>query len=168
VTGALRALPFSYAVPAACSRGAPAVHEPRPTLGARVRLNLRPGQKGTKQLLTQYGDRLVCVRYRYDAERTKRLKTVELIVAEHDWHPTRPRFAPDQVVAVRVAFADVEVRQKMKRAGGRWDPARRTWLLLYERVVALGLTGRIVEEQASGCQEARGEDLHGDARKPCR
>jgi hypothetical protein len=30
----------------------------------RTLLNLEPGQKGTKQLLTQYGDRLVCVRYR--------------------------------------------------------------------------------------------------------
>jgi hypothetical protein len=33
----------------------------------RTRLHLKPGQKGTKQLLAQYGDRLVCVRYRYDA-----------------------------------------------------------------------------------------------------
>ena len=34
-----------------------------------------------------YGDRLVCVRYRYDAQRTMRLKTVEIIVAERDWQP---------------------------------------------------------------------------------
>ncbi|MFC1853877.1 hypothetical protein ACFL27_27145 [candidate division CSSED10-310 bacterium] len=27
---------------------------------------LKPGQKGTKNLLSQYGDRLLCVRYRYD------------------------------------------------------------------------------------------------------
>jgi hypothetical protein len=31
-------------------------------------LRLKPGQKGTKRLLAQYGDRLICVRYRYDAE----------------------------------------------------------------------------------------------------
>ena len=36
---------------------------------SRVRLHLKPGQKGTKQLLAQYGDRLICVRYRYDARR---------------------------------------------------------------------------------------------------
>jgi len=34
----------------------------------RVRLHPKPGQKGTKQLRTQYGDRLVYVRYRYDAQ----------------------------------------------------------------------------------------------------
>jgi hypothetical protein len=27
----------------------------------------RPGQRGTRKLVTRYGDRLVCVRYRYDA-----------------------------------------------------------------------------------------------------
>jgi hypothetical protein len=47
----------------------------------RTLLHLKPGKKGTKQLLAQYGDRLVCVRYRYDAQRKKRFKTVELIVA---------------------------------------------------------------------------------------
>ena len=43
----------------------------------RTRLHLKPGQKGTKQLLAQYGDRLVCVRYRYDAQRKKRFKMLD-------------------------------------------------------------------------------------------
>jgi len=86
----------------------------------RVRLHLKPGQKGTKQLLAQYGDRLICVRYRYDAQRKKRFKTVELLVAERDWEPRRPRFAHDQIVELRVAFADVAVRDRVKQAGGTW------------------------------------------------
>jgi hypothetical protein len=85
---------------------------------ATVLLHLRPGQKGTKQLLAQYGDRLICVRYRYDARRKKRLKTVELLVAERDWEPPRPRFAHDQIVGLRIPFADVAVRP---REGGWWD-----------------------------------------------
>jgi len=48
----------------------------------RTRLTLQPGQSGTKELVEQYGDRLVCVRYRYDATRRRRFKTVELIVEE--------------------------------------------------------------------------------------
>ncbi len=51
----------------------------------RVWLHLKLGQKGTKRLLAEYGDRLICVRYRYDAQRKKRFKTVELLVAERDW-----------------------------------------------------------------------------------
>jgi hypothetical protein len=31
-----------------------------------TRLKLKPRQKGTKKLLSEYGDALVCVRYRYD------------------------------------------------------------------------------------------------------
>ncbi|MEW6208252.1 MAG: GIY-YIG nuclease family protein [Acidobacteriota bacterium] len=53
----------------------------------RIGLNLKPGKGGTKRLLAQYGERLVCVRYRYDEKREKRFKTVEIIVEESDWDP---------------------------------------------------------------------------------
>jgi hypothetical protein len=33
----------------------------------QTRLTLLPGQNGTKKLLAIHGDRLVCIRYRYDA-----------------------------------------------------------------------------------------------------
>ena len=39
-----------------------------------VRSKLRPGENGTKTLLKQYGEQLVCVRYRYDRQRRKRYK----------------------------------------------------------------------------------------------
>ncbi|MBI3325077.1 MAG: hypothetical protein HYZ81_00010 [Nitrospinae bacterium] len=103
----------------------------------RTRLHLKPGQKGTKQLLAQYGDRLVCVRYRYDAQRKKRFKTVELIVAEREWEPPPPRFAAEAIVGVRVGCAEVEVRDQVKQAGGKWNRSRKVWELRYERVVAL-------------------------------
>jgi len=54
---------------------------------------LKPGQKGTKQLTEQYGDALICVRYRYDPEKRKRLKTVEIIVSESEWTPPPPKYA---------------------------------------------------------------------------
>jgi hypothetical protein len=111
---------------------------------ARVRLNLEPGQKGTKHLLAEYADRLICVRYRYDPKRGKRLKTVELVVVERDWQP--PRFAPDHIVALRIAFAEVEVRDLLKQAGAGWNPQRRVWQLRYDRVAALGLTTRIADD----------------------
>ena len=115
----------------------------------RTRLHLKPGQRGTKQLLAQYGDRLVCVRYRYDAQRRTRFKTVELIVAERAWDPPATRPADDAAVAVRVDFAEMDVRQRVKQAGGKWNPDRRVWELPYAQVVALKLQTRIAEEQAS-------------------
>ena len=199
MTGVLRELPLSYAVLSKRRRCgfASAVHEPSaagppyrassiapagPSASAvpprrsprsstsRVRLHLKPGQKGTKQLLAQYGDRLICVRYRYDAQRKKRFKTVELLVAERDWEPPRPRFAHDQIVGLRVAFADVAVRERVKQVGGTWNPERRVWQLRYDRVVALGLNSRIVDEPASnsGCPAWSGENLHADAQSPSR
>jgi len=115
----------------------------------RTLLHLKPDQKGTKQLLTQYSDRLVCVRYRYDAQRKKRFKTVELIVAEREWEPPPPRFAADTIGGVRVGFAEVERREQVKQAGGKWNRSRKVWELRYEQVVALKLAARIVEEKAS-------------------
>ncbi|MGH7388103.1 MAG: hypothetical protein ACREM3_01405 [Candidatus Rokuibacteriota bacterium] len=67
------------------------------------------------------------MRYRYDAQRKKRLKTVELLVAERDWEPQRPAFTDDQIVGLRVAFAEVEVRDQVRQAGGTWNPGRRLW-----------------------------------------
>ena len=86
-----------------------------------------------------------CVRYRYDEQRKKRFKTVELIVEESDWEPVGCQRAAESVVRVRIALPEVEVRNQVKRAGGRWDPQRRVWELRYDRVVALGLADRIVE-----------------------
>jgi hypothetical protein len=40
---------------------------------------LQPGQKGTKRLIKKYGDRVVGVRYRFDAQTGRRYTTVELI-----------------------------------------------------------------------------------------
>jgi hypothetical protein len=46
----------------------------------RTQLTLHPDQDGAKHLREQYGERLVCVRYRYDKARKERWKTVELII----------------------------------------------------------------------------------------
>jgi len=54
---------------------------------------LRPGAPGTKRLLEQYGDALVCVRYRLDTRLNRRLTTVELIVDDRPKKPEKNRLA---------------------------------------------------------------------------
>ena len=71
---------------------------------------LQPGQRGAKKFVSQYGDRLVCVRYRYDAQKQKRYKTVELMVAEENRTPPASLPAPEQVVAVRASAPEAAVR----------------------------------------------------------
>ena len=91
----------------------------------RTGLNLKPGEKGTKRLVDQFGDRLVCVRYRYDEEQKKRFKTVELIVEEIPWEPKGVRRGGDQIVGVEVKWGEPELAGRVKRAGGQWNRARR-------------------------------------------
>src|SRR5215510_2794143 len=103
----------------------------------RTRLTLHPHQDGAKHLRERYGDRLVCVRYRYDETKKQRWKTVELIIEKSEWEPPTPRQPGDTVVAIRVAAQEREVRQQVKAAGGKWNPRKVVWELSYGQVVAL-------------------------------
>lgn len=105
----------------------------------KTRLTLKPGQNGTKKLLDCYGDRLVCVRYRYDVQERKRYKTVELIVDAADWEPPL-----DSIVHIRVGLDEADLRRQIKRARARWDMGKKLWELSYGQVKALNLQDRIV------------------------
>jgi hypothetical protein len=107
---------------------------------------VQPGQRGAKKFVEQYGDRLVCVRYRQDEQRQKRFKTVELIVAEWPWMPPLPQRKKESIVLVKVAFHERELRQQIKEGGGIWTPDKQAWAMRYDRAVTLGLTNRIVDE----------------------
>ena len=61
-----------------------------------TRAFLKPGQKGTKRLVDQYGDALVCVRYRHDTKTHKQYKTVAIIVSESEWTPPPAKFGTSQ------------------------------------------------------------------------
>ena len=75
--------------------------------------HLKPGQKGTRRLVETYGEKLLCVRYRYDEKRGVKVKTVEIIVDEK---PLRhPRYNDDDIVPVSVAFDETELRDLLKR-----------------------------------------------------
>jgi hypothetical protein len=117
----------------------------------------RPGQRGTQKLLTRYGDRLVCVRYRYDAAAGKRYKTVEIILDEARWIPPPPHLDASKVdyiddldaqpehreVGVKVFFREHELREQVKAAGGRWSKTQKLWQMPYETALSLGMEHRI-------------------------
>jgi len=63
---------------------------PTKAVDMRVRSKLKPGRPGTRNLAEGYGDRLVCVRHRYDA--LKRREKVKAAGGRWDserrvWHP---------------------------------------------------------------------------------
>jgi len=110
----------------------------------KARLTLKPGQRGTKKLLERYGDDLLYVRYRYDAERKKRIKTVELIIEETDWEPSVKGLSLDQPVDPRVAPEEKALQRAIKQAGGIWSRHCKVWKLRYVDVIKLGIEERMV------------------------
>src|SRR5258706_15786640 len=93
--------------PEPCARLS-ASHVQRPKGPMEIRLTLRPGMSGTKKLLARYGERLVCVRYRYDRATGRRVKTAELIVGDVAWagRARKPRRNDRDFVAVRIAWKE--------------------------------------------------------------
>jgi len=109
----------------------------------RTRLILKPGQRGTKSLTKKYGDTLLCVRFRYDAESRQRLKTVELTVEKTDWTPPPSRYAVNTLVPLRIEVADMPLRLQAKAAGGRWNPEKQLWFAKYGKIAGTPLEKHI-------------------------
>jgi len=110
-----------------------------------IRLTRRPGQPGTKKFVERYGERLVCVRYRYDAATNSRHKTVELIVETVPWaaRGRRPRKRDEEMVAVRIGYAETELRERAKRLGALWRPNHKLWEMRWLDAKNLGIADRV-------------------------
>ncbi|MFZ2491897.1 MAG: hypothetical protein WA208_10470 [Thermoanaerobaculia bacterium] len=103
----------------------------------------RAGARGTKRLVGTYGERLVCVRFRYDAERMERIKTVELIV-ERVERELPVRADPDEAVYVRLLPGEALLRRSVLQNGGRWDERSGLWRITRATATSLGLLARRV------------------------
>ncbi len=113
--------------------------EPSPALNARVSKRLTPGQNGTKRLQAEYGNALVCVRYRLDGR--KRCTTVELVIDEQELPPPATRL--QDIVAVTIGYQERALRDQAKKLGAHWDAERRVWLMPRSTAKAIGLEARI-------------------------
>ena len=92
----------------------------------------------------EYGDALLCVRYRYDALSKTRLKTVELIVERKPWTPTPRRYMESTLVPVRIEFRDMALREQARAAQGKWDPETKAWYIEYGKIKGTELEKLIV------------------------
>ncbi|UCV16455.1 hypothetical protein [Quatrionicoccus australiensis] len=118
---------------------------PRPTLSpeyldnARILTQLPPGAPGTGPLVDRYGDALVCIRQRLDPQQKRKLTTVEIIVE------TQPA-EPEPTAWLRIGYGETELRERVKKAGGKWHPEHKLWQLPLKTVKALGLEMRVVAD----------------------
>lgn len=108
---------------------------------------LQPGQHGTKRYQNQYGEQLVCVRYRQDENKKYRYTTVELLISKRPilggyFPEISPH--PNSLVWIKIPFKDIEHRKKIIQMGGQWSNDKKMWKLLCRKVRELGLESRIV------------------------
>lgn len=113
-----------------------------------TRLTRRPGEPGTKKLVERYGERLLRVRYVYDAANARRLKTVELIIESVPWRPAprHPRRRDDDIVAVAIGWHETDLRERAKRLGAVWRHAQKVWEMHWADARRLGLSDRVAPD----------------------
>ena len=103
------------------------------------------GQPGTKKMVEIYGDKLVCVRYRYDSDKRIKYKTAEIIIEKGFWDP-ESRLEKQRKVEIKVRYSEGDIRTKVKAAGGIWNTEKKVWELEYKQVKKLGLIERIIKD----------------------
>jgi len=106
----------------------------------RVTKTLRPQQPGTLKLLRQYGNALLCVRYREDGRGRRRYTTVELVIDEG---PVQRRYPDRTIVQVRMPLGDNELRARAMKLGAWWDAPTRTWHMSMKLARSLGLQAQV-------------------------
>ena len=109
-----------------------------------VRKTLRPGDRGTRKLVKQYGDDLVAVRYRHDEAAGLRLKTAEIVVGRAKLRRSKS-LPPSALVYAKVEPWEKPLHEKLKKGGARWDPGLRLWRMRYDTALVLGLRRRILK-----------------------
>ncbi|MFV8784099.1 hypothetical protein ACNKU7_16890 [Microbulbifer sp. SA54] len=125
----------------------------------KVTKTYKPGDDGSKRYHDKYGEQLCAVRYRRSPCSKTIYTTVEIIVAERDAYPRKP--APHCVtapasnqqkwVAVKIAFDELELRNEIKRIGGRWSKCAQAWVASRNMVERSNLSHRIVEGLIDKC-----------------
>jgi hypothetical protein len=105
----------------------------------RVTKKLATTNRGAIKLCRQFGDALVCVRHRVDAEARFRYTTVELLVARAEMQPRA-----EAMVDIRVDPRNHALRTVVRAAGGVCHRSTGLWRLPKRVVNILRLTHHIV------------------------
>lgn len=106
----------------------------------RVVKRLATTQPGAIKLARRYGDALVCVRYRHDADGRHRYTTVELVVEKA---PIVHR--PNPIVAVQLATHETALHDKAFMLGAQWNGKIRLWFMTRNTAKKLGVLDCIVQ-----------------------
>ncbi|SNB44927.1 hypothetical protein SAMN06269301_0317 [Geobacter sp. DSM 9736] len=99
--------------------------------------------------MTANGEALVCVRYRYDANKRKQYQTIEIIVSESDWILPPPKYPDSKLVGLKIGVKETNLQSQVKANGGRWDKDKKVWVIPYGCIRGTTLEKFIVIEMSS-------------------
>jgi hypothetical protein len=105
----------------------------------RVSKKLATTNRGAITLAREFGDALVCVRHRIDAEARFRYTTVELLIEKAEMRPRQVK-----MVNIRVHPKEYGLRNVVRAAGALWDSKIGLWRIPKRVATVLHLTARIV------------------------
>ena len=108
---------------------------------------LCPGQPGSKKWVRKYGNKLVCVRYKYDSQLYQKMITVELVEEKTKWLKNENYIPKNKIVDLKIEYGEIDLAMKVKSFGGKWNKAKKVWELSYEAAKSLGLEKRIVHKK---------------------
>jgi hypothetical protein len=100
----------------------------------RVARTYAPTQNGAKRFALRYGENLICVRHRLDANGTMRHTTVELLVESTPIVKRGPT-----VIALRLPNSTRETRAQLLACGAQWKSKQKYWTLPLMVAKQLGL-----------------------------
>ena len=110
----------------------------------RVVKKIAPGDPGAIKLSRQYGDALVCVRYRHDAQGLRRYTTVEVVIECVPVQPRKP--SGSAIVDLKLPPFDRTLRSVVLASGGQWDGREKVWRLPRKIAEQLGLLDHEVKK----------------------
>ena len=118
---------------------------------------IKPGMPGSRRFQKHWGENLVAVRYRREAN--KLYTTIEIVVDERE--QSRPNislnavhtFKRRQLVAVPIAFGEGVLRAAAKQNHAKWSAVKKVWVMPYTTAVALGIQNRVIEGLAERCTD---------------
>jgi hypothetical protein len=86
------------------------------------------------------------VRCLYDETRSRRLKTVKVVIEEVKWRvrARKPQRNDHDLVGARVSWDEADLRIAVKKAGGIWRPRQKLWEMPCTAVRSLDIGHRVV------------------------
>jgi len=105
---------------------------------------VRAGQPGTQKWLRKCGNALVCVRYKYDAEKRRKIKTIDLVVSDEPRAQDSKMIPKNKIVSVEIRYGEKDLGRVARAAGAVWNRKEKIWRMIYRDAVNLGLEDRII------------------------